>query len=271
MTLPTGTCRLCIQERELTFEHIPPRSAFNNARVQLQVLGILEGEGLIATPGAFQQRGAGGYYLCGPCNHLLGRSYVPAYQEFVGLCARGLFEAGASANLNENNGYNTFRLRMESGEDPLVLYPSRIVKQALAMLLCVASPGFAESRQDLRDLITNRDAVGLPDDMRVGFCFFLGDQARSGGPWGQINTSDGTSLVAIEVAFPPMAWLLALSGTDLPIEIGDATPWADLPYDHEFTGLEIDTLVGFANTQLPGDYRTAAQIREHLAQQEGEL
>ena len=266
--MPIGICRLCNEERELTFEHVPPRSAFNNDRVQLQVLGLVEGEGIVERPGAFQQRGAGDYYLCAECNNLLGRLYVPAYQQFVGLCARGLFEAGASADLNENNGDNTFHLWMEGGEDPLVLYPARIVKQALAMLLCVAAPGFAAERPDLRGLISDRDAVGLPEDMRVGFCFFLGNQTRSGGPWGQLNTDDGTSLVAVEMAFPPMAWLLALSGTELPTQLADATDWASFPYDYEYTALEIDTLVGFANTQLPGDYRTAAQLREHLAQQE---
>jgi len=30
-----GICHICLQEGELTFEHVPPRSAFNNSRVQV--------------------------------------------------------------------------------------------------------------------------------------------------------------------------------------------------------------------------------------------
>lgn len=79
---PFGPCSLCKQERQLTFEHIPPQAAGNTDPVWAQNMD----QWLSAGPayarkgqpgGRQQQRGAGGHLLCGECNSLLGTTLVP--------------------------------------------------------------------------------------------------------------------------------------------------------------------------------------------------
>ncbi len=83
-----GICRICGQEGELSFEHIPPRAAFNNKRtIQLQF-----DEALALGPdepvrGSVQQGGVGGYTLCPRCNNNSGKWYGPY---FVDWCYQGM-------------------------------------------------------------------------------------------------------------------------------------------------------------------------------------
>lgn len=269
--MPVGICRLCGEERELTFEHVPPRSAFNAERVQVGRPDIVDGEGLVTTPGRFQQRGAGDYYLCAQCNNLLGRQYVPAYLRFVSLLAGALSQVGEFEDVNDRDEPTHFRCRLESTDEAqLEVFPGRVVKQVVAMMLCVAMPGFANKREDLRRYVLDRDSTFLPGDVHVGFCFYLGNQARFGGPWAQMDIANGTMTVAIEVAFPPMAWLMTLSGAALPAGLADVTEYAASGHDYEMRTLEVEALVGFGTTLFPGDYRTGEQLRQHLARQEAE-
>ena len=76
-----GKCRLCGETKKLTFEYVPQETTFNNYSVH-----ILYGEQVIKQvansnslpwdfsefKGKIQQRGRGGYYLCGDCNSKTG-------------------------------------------------------------------------------------------------------------------------------------------------------------------------------------------------------
>ena len=89
----TGVCQLCGQEQILTFEHIPPESAFNNAPCKLYC-----GETVIhatadnnTLPWDFneikysklQQQGFGYNSLCKNCNSSTGSWYVPHYKNWA--------------------------------------------------------------------------------------------------------------------------------------------------------------------------------------------
>ncbi len=96
-----GKCRLCGETKKLTFEHVPPETTFNNYSVH-----ILSGEQVIKQvsnsnslpwdfsefKGKIQQRGRGGYYLCGDCNSKTGQWYVPEYSKFVHIIHSGAVE-----------------------------------------------------------------------------------------------------------------------------------------------------------------------------------
>lgn len=132
MTGRTGTCRLCGKEGELTFEHIPPRSAYNRDRVQLQTPEVVDGEGIVAVPGRYQQRGAGGCYLCGDCNNFLGREYVPDYMRFARIVGEALNRTPDLENVNDREDFPSFRLKVERlKENDLQIRPSSVIKQAV--------------------------------------------------------------------------------------------------------------------------------------------
>jgi hypothetical protein len=83
----TGECCICGYIGELTFEHVPPRAAYNDRRVfEAKMENLLGGEwipGTAVTNGRYLQRGAGRYSLCGKCNNDTGAWYGTPYVDFA--------------------------------------------------------------------------------------------------------------------------------------------------------------------------------------------
>ena len=85
-----GKCCLCGQHKKLTFEHVPPKSAFNSTKTKI-VPGIEALKkptsqmpwDLSGLHSKEQQRGTGDYYLCGECNSNTGSWYISHYTNFV--------------------------------------------------------------------------------------------------------------------------------------------------------------------------------------------
>lgn len=79
-----GICYICGKEDELTFEHIPPRKAFNWHRAKIyngyEALSKSQGE-----PARYDnsQQGMGKYSLCQSCNNNTGTWYAQAYCDFA--------------------------------------------------------------------------------------------------------------------------------------------------------------------------------------------
>jgi 5-methylcytosine-specific restriction endonuclease McrA len=82
----TGECCICGYIGELTFEHVPPRAAYNDRRVfEAKMENLLGGEwipGTAVTNGRYLRRGAGRYSLCGKCNNDTGAWYGTPYVDF---------------------------------------------------------------------------------------------------------------------------------------------------------------------------------------------
>ncbi len=79
-------CKICGEYKEMTFEHIPPQSAFNNKGVLLHSLNYISDESYqIAkkTPQRKHRRGLGEYSLCQSCNNLTGGWYGEAYADWA--------------------------------------------------------------------------------------------------------------------------------------------------------------------------------------------
>jgi len=81
---PEGPCCLCGTVGLLSFEHVPPQSAFNDSSVFLAEIKRLLGRDWWADSddeieGRTQQRGAGQYTLCEACNNKTGGWYVSDY------------------------------------------------------------------------------------------------------------------------------------------------------------------------------------------------
>src|SRR5438128_728806 len=85
-----GHCHLCGAYGPLSFEHVPPKAAFNDRPVK-----IFRGEDVFALgpddspagEGAISQRGVGAYTLCGRCNNATGRWYS---KRFAAWCQQGM-------------------------------------------------------------------------------------------------------------------------------------------------------------------------------------
>ena len=86
-----GKCAVCGKTGELTFEHIPPRAAFNSKPVKtvsgIEVLGNKEKMPWDLEGYRYKnnQKGNGYYNLCGSCNSYFGKWYVPSYIKFTNV------------------------------------------------------------------------------------------------------------------------------------------------------------------------------------------
>src|ERR1035441_7460139 len=80
-------CRLCGTLDDLSFEHVPPKSAFNPDRAEMLGLDAwLEREKSTGRPGkrgTIIQQGSGVKTLCRACNSRAGRLYVPELAQWV--------------------------------------------------------------------------------------------------------------------------------------------------------------------------------------------
>ena len=96
-----GICRVCRDYKKLSFEHVPPRSSYNNKPVKLFTIenflaGITEGSKPWEINNArwnIQQKGKGGYYSCKECNNKTGSWYVNDYKLFTNLLMSVLLES----------------------------------------------------------------------------------------------------------------------------------------------------------------------------------
>ena len=79
-----GTCHICGTHGKLSFEHVPPKKAFNNRRV----VKVGFDEAMSVGPydqlekGHIDQREAGAYTLCSTCNNKTGSWYADGFADW---------------------------------------------------------------------------------------------------------------------------------------------------------------------------------------------
>ncbi len=246
-----GQCHLCGSNGRLTFEHVPPQSAFNNVRILKADIDRLinsdDSKKEIENPkGEYVQGGAGSYTLCKTCNNDTGSWYASDYVEFVKavfpLCRQAPKEARVS-----------FRAKMR---------PLRVLKQILVMFCSACPPGFAAKHPDLVRYLLNRTSREFPPGIQVWASLFDTRNSRAtrqSGISGRLDLDAGTSIYS-EISFPPFNFVMTLDGSRPP-----DTRLANIDFMHEFEYSEhaevtLSLYNLSVNTYFPGDYRTLDQL-----------
>jgi hypothetical protein len=165
-----AACRVCGRVTDLTFEHVPPRSAGNRGRAEM--LGI---EGWLGRTedgsterGTISQRGSGVYTLCADCNNRAGGLYVPELVKWAG--------AGNSTLAQIDPSPTHFDAQL----DPTYVYvklrdlrPGRLMKQIATMLLALAPGSFPPLHPELTRYAREPEVTGLPPSYQFYLAFFL--------------------------------------------------------------------------------------------------
>lgn len=146
-----GICHLCGKYTELTFEHVPPKSANNKERARLLTGKEIFDTNKLSTGKSLryinQQQGAGNYTLCRECNNNTGDWYAKEYIKFA----------------NEIGYILTNEIEMKKakgiGLDSDKLYFQRIIKQILCMFLSTIQPEYAMQFKDIREYVLNKDEI----------------------------------------------------------------------------------------------------------------
>lgn len=238
-----GTCRLCGNVGDLSFEHVPPQKAFNNLRTiklsweQMMQLGPDE-----PVKGKYDQGGVGMYSLCPPCNNNTGHWYARA---LVKWCYRGV-------EILERCGRNVRVFHMRR------CHPLRVFKQIITMF-CSVNPETTEKQPWLRKLLLNRRAQEWDEDWRLFLYFNIEGKLRYSGASGSFDLETGAMTVMSEINYPPFGYVLVMNGKPPDARLTDITSLIRYGYD-ETAELVLPISLLPTHSKYPGDYRTADQI-----------
>lgn len=241
-----GNCTLCGKKKELTFEHIPPKSSGNNVRVQLYSIediitkntALWDVEGLKYT---LQQKGTGKDSLCESCNNDTGTWYGKGYIDLSNAFGKFILE-------NDVKSMEGFVL------EGVKFKPLEFLKQVLSFFTSVQGTPLSD---EISNFILEKEAT-LEDlgGFRVFMYLNVGSIHKQLGPFGKIDLSTGKSMVISEILSFPFGFNLYYPNEDREPKIGvEITDFCKYPYGIEQTATELEIISLESNNVFPLDFR----------------
>ncbi|MFH6942583.1 hypothetical protein [Flavobacterium sp. FlaQc-50] len=244
-----GICRLCKKNTDLSFEHIPPKVAFNKYTKFRSVPFLEYAQNAHKTdyqPNAkLQQGGLGKYCLCRKCNSFLGNNYVPDYFK-MSQTAKAIFQ-----NKDFSKAFFTTR----------EISPLRFLKQILSMFVCINDPDFTDDEPELLNFLKNPSENNLSDKFRIFMYLNHLGQIRS-------LTSMYTNKYGLvnELTFPPLGFVLSIN-SDNSFPLTEITHFKNISIDYtDEVTYELFNLP--THLPFPVDYRTREEIDEAVRKSE---
>jgi hypothetical protein len=246
-----GLCHICGNDGALSFEHVPPQSAFNDRPIIRVALESVVRDGLDAEPtGRPDQRGAGAFTLCPSCNSKTGGWYGRAFAEW---CHDGydiLMRTGGST------GYLI---------DTHDMYPLRVLKQVVTMFFSVNGPDFARDYPDLVRFVLDKEQRYLHPRYRIAVYFNpIGGMRRT--PLSRmVNIYSRTVSDFSEIAHFPFGYVLTVDSDVWDHRLFDITHFSRYEYtERRWVTMALPVLA--THLPWPGDYRPEPQIRRESEQ-----
>jgi len=228
----------------LSFEHVPPRAAFN----RYQTITIPFEKAITLGPdaeprGPVEQRGSGGYTLCERCNNNTGSWYA---SHFVDWC------------------YQAADLLIKSKGRPSLAYlyylwPLRVIKQIITMFFTVNNPNFHKKHRELVRFVLSRKKSWLPPSYRLFAYYTLSPRIRQIGISGRIDFATSRVDVRSEMSYPPFGYVLTVNSAPPDDRLTDITYCAQFGYN-EFRVMPLRLALLPVQSMYPGDYRNRKQI-----------
>jgi hypothetical protein len=238
---PDGVCRICRAKGPLSFEHVPPKAAFNRVPVVRSTMEdyLKAGGNWDVIKGRMSQRGAGECTLCERCNNRTGGWYGSEYAEWAKLGLEWLARIPPEIPPVEVTIQNR--------------YPMRFLKQVITMLFSVNAAGFADDHAELVAFVLDPRKTNLPPIYQLYMTVVAGPRSRSSG-LSSMSFDRGVIELVTEVAHLPFAFLMVV-GEPRRDDLGCITHFADLGYDDR-REVRIRVKAGEIFTIYPDDHRT---------------
>lgn len=246
-----GICRLCGEETDLSFEHVPPRTTFNkNTRytsIDFEEYIKIKNP-LKETPKGKKKQGGIGYNsFCKSCNSFLGSNYVPAYKRWV----QGGFE------ILKNAEFYSHKYVIKEIE------PLKILKHIISMFLAINGEWYLESYPELADFVSKPESKSLPDNYKIFSYITRAEKLRYMGHVMHGNLALGTSINCSEIAFPPYGYVLTIDFGDKIQYLNDITKFKEFDLTQK-TDLKINMFQLPTYIPFPLDYRTQKQVEKDI-------
>jgi hypothetical protein len=244
-----GNCHICGNHGKLSFEHVPPKSAFNDHPVFVadikELIGNLNGD-LRNIKGKVHQLGAGGYTLCERCNNNTGAWYGNAFADWAYQAFRVLHFTRGEPSL-----YYQFRI-----------FPLRVLKQIICMFFSTNGDRFREAHKDLVKFVLNRNARGIRPEIRIYAYYNLSGISRQSGVAGLLNLEKRRHHTFSEIAFLPLGYVMTFESEipdDRPVDISFFAKYAYNDWKEFSFRLPVLPVYSY----FPGDYRSKEEFLRH--------
>lgn len=240
-----GICRICGIESDLSFEHVPPRSSFND-NTKYKVVDFekfIGSENLLneTLTGKIKQGGIGFNSICKKCNSFLGSNYVSAYSRWV----------QGGTEILKNVEYCIHRYMISDVE------PLKILKQVISMFLAINDNRFSESNPELSQFVTNYESKSLPSKYRVFTYLTRAEKFRYIKSMIKGDLNKGL-IKCSEIAFEPYGFVLTTDYRGSFDEFYEITDFKNYDFNRHNLELVIYQLPTYL--PLPLDYRTKKEL-----------
>lgn len=238
-----GTCWLCGRWANLTREHIPPRSAFNDRPLLLydverhsNIIGRLEWAGR-------REKGLIAVSLCGECNTKCGGQYGSHYVEFLRKVAERVGKA-------------------RNGERILVAgihRPLSILKAITQSFVSANGPAFVNANSWVRKFLRSSRNRDWPRDV---FLYVFGTKSSGGrksGVAGFYEVHARRIRVVAEFTFWPLGSVLSFDELKDP-RLAPIHHWSQFEYSYEGT-VDLWLTINPVATAYPLDFRDKERVR----------
>ena len=190
-----GTCHICLCTKQLTYEHIPPKAAFNDRpTIDIAIQDAISLGPNSRPRGPLQQRGVGRYSLCEGCNNKTGHWYG---KDFVDWCYQGAFL------LLRSEGKPSLQYRYH-------IFPLNVLKQIASMFLSINDEWFCKGNEELARFVANPRVNHLSPTYRFFVHYNISNALRSVGHSVKANLETGNLIELSEITFPPFGYVMTL-------------------------------------------------------------
>lgn len=246
--IKTGKCKLCLETKDLNFEHIPPRSAFNKEtkyytidQTELYKNAKEYTFKNLKPKSKKEQGGIGEYSFCVDCNGFLGSKYVRTYKEFAQI----------AMNIIKSNDLNTKAYQFDISDINLL----KFLKQIVSIFIASNNLLFAESYPELLEFIKDEKTDEL--DKKYRFYMYLNNEGQNRN--GHIHYTGHFGKVC-DFTFPPFGFVLNIDNHDSIIQLTEITSFKY--YEKYKSDKEMPIILNKYPTYYPFplDYRTKEEL-----------
>ncbi len=257
-----GNCALCGKKEKLTFEHIPPKEAFNSSPAR-----PVTGDKIVGQKGRLPwdnsglryenlQQGMGKTCLCEDCNNNTGSWYANDYIKFAHIVHFIL----KTENLDK---YKSVGIKK--------IYPLRFIKQVISNFCSINNDPEDERFRCLSDFVLNKKTKGL-DKTKYKLCiYFTKSNFTKYVPCtvvGKINTHGYDYIAVSEITSYPLGFVLYFEPTDTWTYEGvDITEMSNYDYN-DLCDIELPLCIKEVNDIFPTYYRTKEEIEACVKENE---
>lgn len=249
-----GKCALCREECELSFEHIPPKAAFNSSPIKpVTGTGMLEEDRMpwdtSGLPFKNQQKGMGKYSLCEKCNNDTGSWYGDEYIKITRII---------HAIISQSAEINECACVIKN------VYPLRFIKQVLSMFCSINN--YDDQRIEvLRKFVLDKESVGI-DKTKYRVCMYMtNSNLMKYAPLSVIvkfGSNEHEYNVLSEITAYPLGFILYFDPPESFQHDGlDITHFADCSYN-QIANIQMPICMYEVNDFFPTHYRSKEEIRQ---------